>query len=333
MKKLHIITLVLLLVGTACTRDDALFEGPALNDLYGDFHVITGLEASNTNVDFAAGETTFFTAQFSMLVDWQLKITGLTSGAQKIIAGQASELTVDNALWDGSTTEFPMFKAEDCEVELFIPSDTVYLYDTITVASPKVNEGFLITDFENGIDSNWDIFVQSGADMSFVIKSDDASPQGNSYYDMGGKVDWDWLIGMIEFPATAYGEPTFSLSSNPDNLYFNVLIYLPEGITNAMVLFQFREDDNEDGAFSDATEDMYSLELSEMETGWQLVSIKYSELVCLVNGEPGEPNGNGVHNPELLHKLSVLMLADPSSGYSQTLMDYLIFTENAPLNP
>jgi len=150
---------------------------------------------------------------------------------------------------------------------------------------------------------------------------------------MGGEVNFDYLIGYIYFPADAYGVTVFPLTSNPDNVYFNVLLYKPAGITNEIVLFQFTEDENGDGIFQDASEDMYSLELKGLEIGWQTISVKYSDLKALVNGAPATPNGNGIHEPEKLMEVRTLFLANPSSGYSQTWMDYMIFTENSPLEP
>jgi hypothetical protein len=332
MKNIFTALAIMIVLMASCSRDK-MIEGPLLSDLYGEFKITEDLDISNRDVDFAAGESTAFTAKFSAIADWQLTITGLTSGAKKIITGKSRDLTVDNASWDGSTSLFPMFGAEDCAVELSIPADTIFQYDTLTVLTPKVHEGFVVADFENGFDPDWLKFVQSGANMSFVIKTDANAPQGHSYYDMGGMVDWDWLIGMIEFPAVAYDAVTYPLNSNPDILYFNVLLYLPEGISNEVVLFQFREDENADGTFTDSNEDMYSLQINDLDPGWQLISIKYSDLQCLVNGSPTEPNGNGMKNPDKLNKLSVLMLANPNSGYSQVWMDYIIFTENTPLIP
>jgi hypothetical protein len=37
--------------------------------------------------------------------------------------------------------------------------------------------------------------------------------------------------------------------------------------------------------------------------------------------------------PDRLQKVSVLMLANPSSGYSQLYLDYVVFTSNGPLQP
>ena len=44
-------------------------------------------------------------------------------------------------------------------------------------------------------------------------------------------------------------------------------------------------------------------------------------------------NGNKTLNPDKILQMSVLFLADPTSGYSQAYLDYVIFTENGPLNP
>ncbi len=330
--KYKYLLLIFIFFVISCERDTSI-EGPMLSDLYGEFKILEELKVNKSTVDFSKGEKAIFTARFSAITDWQLTITGKNSGAVKIIQGKSRVLDASNATWDGSTTYFPIFKEEDCEVELFVDRDSSFYKTSITVTGTKVNEGLLIADFESGMNPQWNVFKQSGANMSFAIKNDIPAAQGDYYYDMGGAVTWDWLIGMIEFPASAYGSPQFNLSDNPDKVYFNVILYLPEGITNAIVLFQFREDEDKDGNFDDASEDMYSLELKNLKPGWQLISVKYSDLVCLVNGQPSEPQGNKQHNPDALTRLSVLMLADPSSGYSQTLMDYVIFTENAPLNP
>jgi hypothetical protein len=56
-------------------------------------------------------------------------------------------------------------------------------------------------------------------------------------------------------------------------------------------------------------------------------------MVTLVNGQPAAPIGNGIREPHKLKEVSVLFLANPTSGYSQSYMDYLIFTQNGPLIP
>lgn len=316
----------------ACSRDSA-FDGPALTDLYGPFSVLEEFAISNKNIDFENGQSTVFSARFSKTVDWELHIIGQVSGAEKIITGKSKVLNSDNATWNGTTTNLPMFRSEKCMVNLILPEDTVSFMDSLTVMSPKINEGFLLADFESGVPSGWNIFSQSGADMSFFTDSTDPSGQGNVYYDMGGEVNWDWLIGYVDIKASAYGAEGFNLNSNSNEVYFNCLLYVPPGVTNEVVLFQFREDDDESGSFSEASEDMYSMELKGLDEGWQKVSIKYGDLTALVNGAPAEAAGNKVLEPHKLSNIWILMLANPSSGYSQTYLDYLIFTEGNALKP
>jgi hypothetical protein len=336
--------LILAVILFSCEREMG-FEGPSLIDQFGTFNVIEKLTISNKNIDFAEGETSFFNAEFSKAVNWEIIITGLNSGAIKSIYGNSRILNQENALWDGSTSSLPMFKIENCSIDLKVSynvnsadtlisvEDSIISVENLTIVSNKNNSGLLIADFETGLNPNWDPFVQSGGNMSFNISSNQA-PQGNFYYDMGGNVDWDWLIGMVDIPANGYGAPTFDLNENGDKVYFNVMLYLPENLPNPpIVLFQFREDDNGNGVFETGLEDMYSIEIKDLEFGWQLISIKYTDLPCLSNGTPIDPDGNGIHNPDMLNMISVLMLAQQGNGFSQTYMDYMIFTENEPLNP
>lgn len=326
---------LLLLVMAACERTEAEFQGPALSNIFGPFSILDDFDISNRNVDFEAGQTTTFTAIFSKQVDWEVHITGQTTGAHKIITGFSSELNSNNARWNGTTTEIPLFKAEECAVELRIPSDSILIYDTLSVISSRIIEGLVITDFESGINNDWNIFAQSGANMSFFIDNTIVPAQGDAYYDMGGEVTFDFLIGLIEFPGSALGSDTYDLSNDATQVYFNVMLYIPEGIVNEIVLFQFREDDNGDGVFSEGSEDMFALELSasDLVAGWQLVSVRYADMPTLQNGQPAAPFGNGLYEPHKLQRVSCLFLANPASGYSQTLMDYLIFTEGGPLVP
>jgi hypothetical protein len=112
-------------------------------------------------------------------------------------------------------------------------------------------------------------------------------------------------------------------------------------VTNALLLIQFREDDNLDGQFNQSNEDMYALQCAAysvngaqtLQRGWNLISARYSDLVSIVNGQPSTPAGNNRLEPDRLQKVSVLMLANPSSGYSQLYLDYVVFTSNGPLQP
>jgi hypothetical protein len=61
-----------------------------------------------------------------------------------------------------------------------------------------------------------------------------------------------------------------------------------------------------------------------------LESLKYSDLVTLINGTPASAVGNGIHEPHKLHQVSMLFLANPSSGYAECDADALLFSLNSP---
>ena len=325
--------LLIIFLFSTCRKKETGFEGPDLNDLYGSFSISETFKANRDSVYFANGELVTFSTSFTKLVDWKITIKGLSSGAKKIITGKSKVIDSGNSLWNGSTTEFPMFKAEKCAVELTFVSEPDTLRDTVKILQTKTNPGFLVADFENGMMTGWTTFVQSGANMSFGVNTSSPVPQGNKFYNMAGTVNWDWLIGLIEFPASAYGSPRFPLNTNAQNVYFNVLVWGEPGLTNALLLFQFREDENNNGVFESATEDEYDYQINVNWSGWKLISVKYSDLVTLVNGAPGSPKGNQLHNPDKLMKISTLHLANPATGFSKSKMDYIIFTENNALEP
>lgn len=329
--KLHLFLFAILMFG--CKHDKAPYDGPDLNDLYGSFRFLEPFKSNLDSVDFSASQTNYFTAKMNKLVDWKISIKGLSSGAEKIITGKSKTIDVTSALWNGSTSILPMFKKENCSVLLTFPTEKDSVSTTIKVINPKVNAGYIVADFESGFNNSWVKFAQSGASMDCQIRSVVPIPQGNNFYNMAGTVNWDWLVSLIEFPSSANGLAHFPLNTNPNNVYFNVLVWGEPGITNAILLFQLREDDNNNGTFESSTEDEYDYELKITWSGWRLITVKYSDLATLVNGAPSAPKGNQQQNPERLLKISALHLADPSSGFSKTKMDYLIFTDNKALEP
>ncbi len=335
MKKILVFTLLSVFLFNSCEREQLDFEGPSLQDLFGEFAFIEDLSISANEVDFAAGETIHFNATFTKSLNWIIEIKGTESGAIKEIEGFSNIIDASNSTWIGDASILPIFNPELCDVTLKFIDEEETQTGQLTINTVKTNEGYLISDFEDGFNQDWNQFAQSGANMSFGIRDEIQSGQGQYYYDMGGEVPWDWLIGLLDIPASAYGETTFPLAGNADDVYFNVMIYKPEEVINELLLFQFFEDEDEDGNFSSQTEDTYSIELSNqsLEPGWQLISIPYAETVSLANGVPVPANGNAIREPNKISQISVLMLADPNSGYSRTAMDYMIFTTNGPLRP
>lgn len=313
---------------TSCKRDEAPFDGPDLNDLYGPFGLLESFTPALDSVDFSTSQVEYFTARFTKLTDWKITVTGLSSGGTKEIIGKSKTIDISNSTWNGNTTIFPMFKSEKCAVMLTFSTEADTIRDTIKVIKPKINAGYLVTDFESGWKAQWNKFVQSGASMDFNIKNTESIPQENFYYNMAGTVTWDWAIGYAEFTAAANSVTHFPLSTNPNSVYFNILVWGEPGISNAFLQLAFREDDNNNGAFNSSFDDELIYEIKNINwEGWKLVSIKYSDIPLT------SPKGNAQYNPDKLVNIRAFLLADPSSGFSKTKIDYLIFTDNKVLEP
>lgn len=318
----------------SCRKDETNFDGPGIVDIYSDFKILENFNADKDSVKFANNETVLFTAKFSKIVKWQIAITGKVSKATKIINGESKAINITNGLWNGSTTTYPIFGIENCTAALTLNAIPDTFNIDVKIITPKKIDGFIVADFENGLNPLWPKFIQSGANMDFKVKTDSLAPEGKKYMNMAGTVNWDYLIGLIDFPAQAYNaNVTFPLLPNPGAVYFNCLIYGVPNTNPSIVLFQLKEDENSDGTFNANNEDEYDYQINVDWEGWKLVSVKYEDIFTLVNGVPATPKGNGIRNPDKLGKISMLHLADPNNGFASTKIDMIVITDNKPLEP
>ena len=333
-KNLSILLCAILFFSISCRKNKTQFDGPSIDEIYSDFKVVDSFKINKDSVNFTNAETAVFSAKFNKIVDWTISIYGATSKATKIISGSSKQIDISNGTWNGSSTVFPIFNTENCKAILKVKDVADSFIVFTKIVGTKKLEGYMIADFETGLKAGWTKFAQTGANMDFQVKTDSLAPEGKKYLSMAGTVNWDWLIGLIDFPATAYGTAkTFPLSTNPNNEYFNCLIYGTSEQNPSLVLFQFKEDENADGAINANTDDEYDYQVTVNWTGWKLISVKYAEMGYLVNGEPATPKGNGLHNPDKLSKISMLHLANPSDGFASAKLDLMIFTQNGPLQP
>ena len=74
-------------------------------------------------------------------------------------------------------------------------NETDTLRDTITIVSAKTfDDGIWFEDFEDGIPSDGLVYYNTdGGGMTFSVANDDAL-LGSSYFKMGGRVNWDWVL-------------------------------------------------------------------------------------------------------------------------------------------
>ncbi|NNC94023.1 MAG: hypothetical protein HKN92_00565 [Chitinophagales bacterium] len=326
MKRSIIIILSTLFIFAACDRPDSPL-GPNVEEVFGEFEILTPLSSDKETVDFSNDETVIFNAEWTTLEDWTLTITGKKSGAVKTLRDYSTGIDAENGEWIGETTFLPIFRKEICYVELRFDNESPIFYDTITISEVKVNNGVLITDFENGVDPLWPHFYQSG--VNFFDNKSRPAGQGSTFLDASGTVPWDFLIGLIEFPALlTTGDTTFPLTSNSANVFFNVMVFGDINKSNSFFIFRFYEDENGDGEWDPDTEDMWvTAEQFTLFTGWKLFSFNY-DTDLLVSGK-----GNGIPESDKILSVEYLLLSDPDLGETRGDLDYLIFTENKPLQP
>jgi len=334
MKKIIIFISLISLSCLSCRKEKNVIDGPSVSEIFSSFTILENFKASRDSVNFKNLESVYFTATFNKIVSWQITIVGKTSKAVKVIKGDGKVIAVNNSTWNGTTTTLPLFAKEMCTATLSIKDVTPVYEVNVNVTEPKVLTGFMIADFEAGLNPGWTKFAQTSANMDFKVKTDSLAPQGKNYFNMAGTVNWDYLIGLIDFPATAYGASvTYPLSTNPNDVYFNCLIYGVPNTNQSIILFQFREDENSDGTLNANNEDQYDFEVKVDWVGWKLVSIRYADLVSLSNGAPTTPKGNALRNPDKLGKISMLHLANPNDGFASSKIDLIMFTNTKPLEP
>lgn len=336
MKKIAFYTFLIFGVITtfSCERtENPDGEGPSLVDIYADFQFNEPLTFSQKSADFSSNQGITMYATFNKLAQWEMKITGLNSGAVKSFQGTSRQLDEANTFWNGSTTMLPIFQEEKCLFELHILDNDSIITDTLEITGVKSNNGILLESFESGdISPKASIFRMSGADMSFVVSNDTTAAQGEYYFDMAGAVNWDWFLGQLNLPADAYNYTTFPLAENPEIVYLNFMANYVDVGNPGFFLIQVQEDDNMDGQFEAGEEDFYEMRYPPedgtfLSPGWQLVSLNFGD-VNLENAE-----GNRIVEPHKIKHISFLYLANKDVGFSRVLLDYIIFTEGGALEP
>ena len=108
--------IVLLFFLLSCTKID--FEGPSIENLYGDFEIIKPLEIINRNPSFSNNEQVSFHSEFNKPVEWKITIQGLNTGAYKEITGFSNLIDSNTINWRGGSSQVPFFSEEECAIEL-----------------------------------------------------------------------------------------------------------------------------------------------------------------------------------------------------------------------
>ena len=301
------------------------FDGPGLIDRFGDFNLIEPLAADRSAVNFEAGQTVAFSARFNKQTDWVVEITGEQSGAVKRIEGFSNEVSAENAVWRGGTTDLPLFKGEPATARLFFPnepgSDTTTV--DLAVLTARDYPGSVLAAFEGGDDvtvGNFE-FELEGAGISAEVPPG----QGDGFFLFRGTDDVvsNFFVGLIDIRQPGGGfvdVPT----TVPSNSYVNFLI---RGFNtpNTIAVVQVIADGNGSGAFEDGQDTVFPFGDVPVDFGdWRLFSKPLSEL-----GMTQEQAGQIV-------AVRVLLISDNNNQPNPPLpvdfgIDYITFTAGGPL--
>ena len=343
-KTKFILLLFLVTFINSCTKK--VFEGPSIENLYGDFEIIEPLQITNKNPSFSNNEKVSFHCQFNKSIEWKITILGLSTSATREISGFSNLIDSNIIFWNGGPSQIPFFSEEFCAIELTFENEIDTLRDTIFIVSAKTYEnGIWLESFEDGFPDNGLIYYNTdGGSMTFSVANDDAL-LGNSYFKMGGRVNWDWSLGTIDLPINIT-----NVSQIPEDLYINLGILsdiqdLHSGQFINILISEETEtpfNDNPNNNASDlfeSTMEVYKMKIPVDWDGWQMKSFKYSDF------EPLSPNNQNINfnmNPNDISAIRISCQACPSSTGNpicpenfgkdvRTDIDHIIFTTNASL--
>ena len=339
-----IFSLIMLLFLHSCTKEE--FEGPSIDILYGDFELIEPLTLTSKNPNFSNNEKVGFSCEFNKPVEWKITILGLSTNAKREITGLSNIIDPNETKWNGAPSQLPFFQEEVCAIELTFENETDTLRDTLTINSSKTfDDGIWVENFEDGIPSEGIVYYNSsGGGMTFTVANDDPL-LGNSYFKMGGRVNWDWALGSIDLPININ-----NVSQSSNEIYINIgilsdLVDLHSGQFINILISEETDtpfNDNPNNNASDlfeSTMEVYKMKVPVDWDGWQMKSFKYSDFEPL---SPNDPNINFNMNPNDISAIRIACQACPSAGVQEncpenfgkdvrTDIDHIIFTSNSSL--
>jgi hypothetical protein len=288
------------------------------NSYIGPFAITTALAISANPVDF--GVPVYFTGELNRLKSWTITIKGSTSGAIKRISGYDKSLTSSNTVWDGSSdTTFFFRAAETCQAVLSFPDTSLTQSVNFTITTPKKHLGYLINDFEAAALGTYlgsyigNYFDAADKATSIVdLSTYSPAPEGNKVLLFNcNDVNSSYYTGGAYHNSVAsnYGMPSMSA----DSLYMNFFVYGYSG-GNAALSIEVKESDNDSWA---------PAQISVNWIGWKLVSLQYSKMTGI----------GTAREPSKINAVNISMNSIPQGQNCRALVDYLIFTQGAPLKP
>lgn len=324
-KKIYSIVFFIALF-SSCKKEklDSLPEALALANRR--FNMTTPFEFSKETVDFNT-ETIWINAKLSDTVNWKVTITGLESGAKKILTGLSDTLDIQNTLWKGDFTNQAFFATGEKAVAVFsITGSTDTWSDTCTIQNAK-------TDYGKDVIIWWDM------DKTGVAKS--GSVSWFNFFDTGEKVI-DTIQKANNPIQNLYRSFQGVDGKGPSNYYIGGLshspLLTPVGFDNSLNNIYFNFYARKRTATSNMGFDIVSKYGSLTSTisytvgpmtwdGWKLISVKLSDMSL--------KSGNPAFVTSALSQVSFYpyIVSNPGVDNTGFDIDFICFTQDGPFDP
>lgn len=284
------------------------FVGPSLCPE--NFEYSSAFTASTSSPNFMSGDVVNITAGMNQVVEWEVTITGTTTGAVKTYSGTSDTINVN---WNGRADKGSIFfGSESCELSISVACQDVISSTLNVTATDFSNQGYLLSDFDTpGVVTSWYAYGTPKVGINAETTSPvSASPQGGEYWRLeGNSTALEWFFGGMGNNTPIDLSMT---TNNADSIYCNLLIN-GNGTANSEALIVFREA----GTFR-----TYRKHIDWQ--GWKMISFKLSDAVNLGNSVAlSDPSAVDIFEMELGAFPEQTKIAD-------VIFDFVLFTEGAP---
>ena len=343
-KKYNIFLLMLsvfMIVG--CNKKD--IDGREIASASSALVLIDTIKPSDVEPDFT-NEAIYFTSKFSEEVTATITITGLESGATKVISvDKTSQLDSLNASWNGNHDGLYFFKTgEQVLLELsfygseLIDSDTLVIAKSYDFVVEDVTFDVPNGDFESENAAWWVDGVSTFWNSTFGL--DIPAVQGDYFlYSEGIRTSEGAYIGgassgarngdfyELPFDASRVWVNVYAHGFGPSNSHTNYIVSFHEADSIGL------EEPNLTNAVG--RDDNMGWQIPMDHTGWELKSIRYSDIpfpTYCVPGVEGGGCGNKVRESNRIDLISVSFESDEEI-MSYGAIDFIVFTLDRPLDP
>jgi len=339
MKKIIGIFLAVVLIAS-CRNKEQL--GPDLK-----VTIVEPLAVNTPAVDFAGGNKIFFTAVFENPTAWTITVSA-ANGAKKILTGVSKEINEANSSWTGTADVIPSFMAGPVTAKLTFQVDPIEDSVPFTISTKRVSDKItdvLVSNFTSSPVQNYGGTIAPGnwpSTYPLTTNTDNAYfvPDGNAYEIMGDPTTpWQGagspFVDIVSIAARNssqnYGT-YYPLSADPNNVYFNIMVYGNE--TPVWLEINFFEVEALDHNSPTNPSADRKLTIKPNWTGWKLVSVKYADLI------PADADAAANIRPDKISDIQIVLLSNllPSNPAMlttpiRTAFDHITFTHDTPYQP